>query len=93
MGSTRTGSWPPCKDTQPNHKETNSPCRHQSDHETRQGIHSAMVHDIRMAQNQNSTLKHQAAHISTAKNLAVKMWKIRTLYDPSSATHSRTVPP
>ena len=52
-----------------------------------------MARDIRMTQNQNSTLKQQASNISTVKNLATKMWKIRTLYDPSSATHSRTVPP
>lgn len=93
MGSARTGSWPSCKDTQPSQKETNSPCQHQSDHETHQGIHSAMARDIRMTQNQNSTLKQQASNISTVKNLATKMWKIRTPYDPSGTTRSRTRPP
>ena len=42
-----------------------------------------MARDIRMMQNQNSTLKQQASNISTVKNLATKMWKIRTPYDPS----------
>ncbi|MES6640155.1 hypothetical protein U6T72_03950 [Cutibacterium acnes] len=93
MGSARTGSWPSCKDTRPSQKETNSPCQHQSDHETHQGIHSAMARDIRMTQNQNSTLKQQASNISTVKNLATKMWKIRTPYDPSGTTRSRTRPP
>jgi len=52
-----------------------------------------MARDIRMTQNQNSTLKQQASNISTVKNLATKMWKIRTPYDPSGTTRSRTRPP
>lgn len=46
--------------------------RHQPDHETHQGVHSAMARDIRMAQNQNSKSKQQEANISTVKNLATK---------------------
>ena len=35
-----------------------------------------MARDIRMTQNQNSTLKQQASNISTVKNLATKMWTV-----------------
>ena len=42
-----------------------------------------MARDIRMTQNQNSTLKQQASNISTVKNLATKLRKITPRYAPS----------